>query len=167
MATFKCEDCGKEHDLSELAIVHKKPDHYFKIPANERAARIKINDDLCIIDNRLFLIRGVLEVPVKGVEGGAIQWGVWALVKRPDFDRYRELWDADIDPNEPPFRGRLSGGPHGYPEADMATVTIHMQSNGQRPIFKAVSAETRLGKEQREGISTVRLHKLLEIFNKK
>ena len=161
MAKFHCEACGQDHDLSNVAIALQRPYHYFEVPEKERASRIKINDDLCSIDGKLFLIRGVLQIPIKGTDG-TFDWGLWALIDRSDFDRYLKLWDVEIDPDEPPMPGLLSGNPPGYPEANLTDLTIHLQSGGQRPLFKVVDSDQQLAIDQREGISFEKIHPLIE-----
>lgn len=161
MTKFRCEVCGQQHDLSEMAVAVQKPFHYFQIPAAERATRIKISEDLCAIDNESFLIRGVMEIPLKDTTG-TFEWGLWALVAAPDFSRYLELWDVEIDPNEPPMQGLLSGNPLGYPEANLTKLTIHLRSGGLRPLFKVVDSNQPLAIDQREGISFAKIHPLIE-----
>lgn len=161
MTKFQCEVCGQFHDLSDMAIALQKPFHYFQIPEAERAARIKISEDVCSIDDEQFLIRGVMEMPLKGTTG-TFDWGLWALVAEPDFRRYLQLWDAEIDPNEPPMGGILSGNPPGYPEANLTELSIYLRSGGLRPSFKVVDPHQRLATDQREGISLASLHPLIE-----
>ncbi|HLY26573.1 MAG TPA: DUF2199 domain-containing protein [Aggregatilineales bacterium] len=164
MTTFKCPECGKIHDLSQAALVFRMPRHVAElrreIGKEEFAARVQMNDDLCCIDEKLYFIRGVLEVPVKELDA-TFEWGLWALVDQVDFNHYVELWDADIDEHEPPFTGWLSGSPPEYPESDMAEVVIHMRSNGMRPMFMISASDQPLGIAQREGITPAEVHQFI------
>ncbi len=164
MTTFKCPECGKIHDLSQAALVFRVPRHAAQISRevgkDEFEARVQLNDDLCAIDEKLYFIRGVLEVPVKDLDA-TFEWGLWALVDQADFNRYVELWDADVDENEPPFMGWLSGSPPEYPEADMAEVTVHMRSKGMRPLFEIMASDQQLGIAQREGITPAQVHQFI------
>jgi hypothetical protein len=102
----------------------------------------------------------VLEVPITELNTH-FEWGLWALVNHKDFVRYVELWDADIDEDEPPFQGWLSGSPPEYPEAHMAEITVHMRSNGMRPLFRIVSPQQPLGIAQRDGITLAQVHEFI------
>jgi len=164
MTTFKCPECGKIHDLSQAALVFRAPRHAAELSRalsrDAFAARVQLNSDLCCIDEKLYFIRGVLEVPVKDLDG-TFEWGLWALVDQADFKRYVELWDADIDADEPPFIGWLSGSPLEYPEADMTEVAVHMRSNGMRPLFVVTASDQPLGIAQREGIGPAQVHQFI------
>ena len=59
MSEFVCGTCGKEHSSLPMDLAHRKPLDYFEIPESQRAERIWINDDLCVIDDERFFIRGV------------------------------------------------------------------------------------------------------------
>ena len=59
MSTFICGTCGKEHPSLPMDPAYRKPLDYFEIPEAQRAKQIFIDDDLCVIDDEMFLIRGV------------------------------------------------------------------------------------------------------------
>lgn len=122
--------------------------------------RVRITDDLCVIDEEQFFIRGVLEVPIQDLHSN-FEWGLWALVRQEDFLRYIELWDADIEEDEPPFQGWLSGSPPEYPEAEMTEITIHLRSNGLRPLFRVIAAQQPLAIDQRAGITFAKVHQFI------
>ena len=61
--SFKCQQCGDEHELV-LCFGIDKPSYYFSIPKDEVERRVVINDDLCIIDQSHYFIRGRLTIPV-------------------------------------------------------------------------------------------------------
>jgi hypothetical protein len=86
-----------------MDIAFRRPQDYFKVPEGQRARRIKINDDLCQIDDRIFIIRGYLPIPVHDSEQD-FAWGVWVTIDRESFNRYLELWNVD-GTNEPSVRG--------------------------------------------------------------
>lgn len=161
MSSFKCSECGQIHDLSQLALVYRAPRHVARLSKelsnNEFIKRIKLNDDLCSIDEELYFIRGVLEVPIKKLNT-TFEWGLWARVEYEDFNHYLALWDADIDECEPPLKGWLSGSPPEYPEADDTELAVHMRSDGLRPLFKIVSPDQQLGIDQRTGITAAKVH---------
>jgi len=164
MTTFKCSECGQTHDLSQLALFYRTPRHVSQlsreITKEELMARVYMTEDLCSIDEKQYFIRGVLEVPIKELNT-TFEWGLWALVNHTDFVRYVELWDANIDEDELPFQGWLSGSPPEYPEAHMTEITVHMRSNGLRPLFRIVSPQQQLGIDQREGITLAKVHEFI------
>ena len=161
MVGFTCSVCGQVHPGLPMDLAYQRPADYFKVPAAERARRVKLTSDLCVIDETEFYIRGVLALPVKD-STDEFRWGVWARVEASDFARYVELYDVEVVDDEPPFHGRLSGGIKSYPGSDMLEVTVHLQSGGQRPLFVVVDKAHPLGSDQAEGISMERVHGFIE-----
>jgi hypothetical protein len=161
--TFVCPQCGKQHGELPLDLAYHRPADYFKISEAERSTRIKIDSDLCVIDETEFYIRGVLELPVQNTEK-TFTWGVWARVKEGDFRKYLELWDVDNVESEPRFEAKLSGGAKYYAGSDFLDITVHLRSNGKRPLFKVVADDHPLGIDQRNGITMEKVHHFLEDY---
>lgn len=163
---FTCGFCGQYHDDMALDIALVRPAEYFTVPEEEREARVFFDPDFCVIDNKVFVIRGVLPLPIQGSEE-AFRWGVWAVVSEQDFKRYFELWDAPDAHEEPPFLGRLSGGINSYAESDLLPVKVQLQSDDMRPIFTVISEEHPLGADQRHGIPPAKVHQWIEMMQAK
>ena len=163
--SIHCGICSKVHAALPAAIGYVKPAHYFSIPETEVEKRVKINSDLCQIDDSIFLIRGVIEIPLLDgeLEGqSTFEWGMWARIPKASFDRYLELYDNDAS-REPPFEGFLSGEPRGYKGLLDHPVTIHLRDANARPLFYLKSSKHLMYREQTEGITMKRVH---EIFAK-
>ena len=90
---FRCGECGELHRGSP-SFSYAKPPHYFAVPEAERAARIQITTDTCAIDNDTYFIRGLLEVPICGVDE-PFAWGLWVSQSQKSFQRYVETFDED------------------------------------------------------------------------
>ena len=161
MKPLRCTFCGKQHDGVPPAIAFRRPLHYFRIPEAEREARVRDGDDLCIVDDEEFLLRGVVEIPKVG--GGApFEWGLWALVSRDDFDRVYVKWDDDCTA-EASFLGMLSAEPPGYDGLFLEPVTIRLRTATERPHFLLDPRSAhRLAREQRNGITPVEWHAIAE-----
>lgn len=157
---FKCDVCGQYHEEFPMDLAYKRPGDYFKIPKNERSERVHINEDICVIDDKEFYIRGIIELPVKN-NSDTFRFGTWARINKDDFEKYLELWDA-TEINEPPFLGQLSGGIGFYEETDKLEVNIYLQSNNDRPKFKLISKVHLLGIDQEQGISMEKVHQFVE-----
>ena len=161
MAKFKCDTCGQFHDGLPMDLAFARPADFFKIPPDERSSRIKMNDDLCVIDDAEFIVRGVLELPIIDSEE-RFSWGIWAIISEQDFKRYLELWDSDEADKEPPFAGKLSGGIKVYPESDLLDVKVKLQSGNKRPLFITETIDNQLGIDQNNGITMAQVHRVIE-----
>jgi len=88
MDQIKCECCGKFHDAENMDISYKKPFSYFQVSEEDRERRINHeSDDFLVIDNEIFVVRGVLPIPVH--DHDEFCWGIWAQV---DEQTFADIW---------------------------------------------------------------------------
>src|SRR5262249_21179360 len=114
-----------------------------------------------IIDGRRYYVRGILPIPVTDA-GDQFAWGLWVRVGKKDFDRYRELWNADGS-NEPPFPGRLSvEDKPGYEGLDGHEVEVRLRAASERPAFRLLEGDDhRMAREQRDGLTLHQVEAML------
>ncbi|BCL37133.1 hypothetical protein NSMS1_35800 [Nostoc sp. MS1] len=143
-----------------MDIAQQKPVDYFLVPPEEQAQRIKINQDLCSIDDERFFIRSYLPLPVHGTNQN-FGWGVWAEVEPESFFRYLELYKTDGS-DEPPFIGLLSAVLDCYqPNTYQLPVDVKLRLAHERPLITFPEGLNHpLAQEQREGISLSRVHEI-------
>lgn len=161
MPGFQCGTCGKQHDHLPRDIGFRRPDAYFNVPEGQRERRVLIDDDLCIIDEMTFFLRGVLYLPFQN-GAGQFGWGIWATVSPDDFRAYVAAWHDDAEDHLPPFPGQIASALGPYPDSLGLSVTIQALSGGERPRLTVVSAEHPLGLDQRAGISDEKAHSFVE-----
>ncbi len=156
---FLCRTCGQPHRSLPLSYSAKAPLTVLRVPAEERARRIVLSPDQCVIDNRLFFLRGRIVVPIRDF-GEPFIWGVWAQVGLADFFRTNHLWTTPGRETEAAFAGRLDtnlglfGGTLDLP------VQIRTQAVGRRPHFDLAARHHRLALEQRTGITLARAEEI-------
>src|SRR5580704_1715450 len=84
--SFHCTVCGEMHDdLPDLGI--DKPDPWWAVAPEERARRIKLTSDTCVIDKEHYFIHGVLQIPIHD-HPAPFGFGVWVSQKRENFSAY-------------------------------------------------------------------------------
>lgn len=159
--SWNCGICGSEHGEPPLDIAFAKPQHYFDIPEAEVGVRVLIDSDTCVIDGSVFLIRGVLNLPVRENDKD-FGWGVWVVVHEENFRRYLALYDKDGF-DEPAFRGFLSATMPPYPDTFMLPVAVQLRAASQRPVFKVIPKTHALYFEQRDGITLERAHEIVRV----
>lgn len=154
---FTCNICGKVHDELPLDIAYKHPADYFKIPEEERSTRIKLDADVCVIDNEEYYIRGILALPIAGA-AQEFCWGLWSKIGERDLRWYVKNWNLEKYEEKINFPGLLSGGIKFYEGSDLLDVRIHPQPGNLRPRFEVVDKEHPLGIAQRNGITMIDVH---------
>jgi hypothetical protein len=160
---FRCGICDRFHDHVARDIAFRRPDAYFDVPEEERERRVYETDDLCTIDGDLFLIRGVLYLPIDGLEE-RFGWGIWVSISEDDYYDYLDAWDNDTEDETPPFAGQVASAIAPYPGALELDVTVKLRSGGSRPTFTVISDMHPLGIDQRKGISEQKAHAFLEHY---
>lgn len=146
---YQCTICGESHD--ELpALGFKCPDYADLVPIEERRERVKIDDDLCVVDNEYFFIRGSLIVPIIGQQEG-LNFAVWVSQRTDHFMSYVENFDTD---DIGPYFGWLGNefNFHHQPTLNLETLA-RFQGNGLRPNIELKESEHPLSVAQREGVS--------------
>ncbi len=153
---FRCSVCDEFHNGSP-SFGYEHPHYFYAVPEAERARRILSDEDSCIIDGRLFLIRTVLEIPIAGVDE-PFTWGVWVTQSEASFTRYCETFDQDQS-------GLKSFGwlPVVLPSytvdvdrPDLLACDVIWGATGQRPTLKLHPANNMLYEDQRYGITWTR-----------
>ena len=137
---------------------HRRPLDYFRIPEGERETRIKDDDDLCVIDGRVFLVRAHLPIRVLD-DSVPFGWGLWARVSERDFRRYIALWEVDAS-REPPMPGVLSAEFRQYKPLYEHPVDLYLGPPASRPRIHLRPSANTLYREQEEGITAARRYEL-------
>ncbi|HEX6591833.1 MAG TPA: DUF2199 domain-containing protein [Moraxellaceae bacterium] len=156
---FKCACC---EDVIEgiPTFGWDKPLHYFGVPKERRGEDVFLTDDLCVIADQWFFIRGCIEIPVIGHEDPFI-WGVWACVSEGDFMEFQENLGVKDRSHFGPYRGELSAHLKMYPETEDLRIRIYVRNNGTRPLIELEEDGHPLAVEQKNGIS---LERVAEIY---
>ena len=144
---FTCAVCGKQHtDLPDIGW--PAPFHWSdQFSADPHSL---LTADLCIVQNRDFFVRGVLEVPILESDR-KFGWGVWVSHKRENFEIYREHFDtAEIGP----FFGWLATEINYFKESTLDLKTMaHYRGDGLRPLIILEESDHPLARQQHEGIT--------------
>lgn len=166
--SLKCTCCGREmmgtpNSFSMSAPWPKwsaAPDD----PISDRdfKRRVKLTADTCIVDEQLFWVRGVIELPIIGAEE-PFMWGVWASIHPDAFADMQRRLDTPGRENDPPTFGWLLSEIPGYDlTTELLKVMVHTRPVGLRPWFEVEPGSHLLATEQTEGISIERWHRLVD-----
>jgi hypothetical protein len=132
-----------------------EPGPALAVPPDDRAARVDLTEDGCVIDEREFYVKGRLEIPVHGTEQ-PFTWGVWLSLSEASFERYTALFhDEHRQPGES-FFGWLSNTLPGYPETQLLKTRVHVREYPNRPWVELEPTDHPLAVDQRQGISRER-----------
>ena len=157
--SYTCSCCGRTHEgLPDVAF--DRPVYAHDVPEGERAERVHLTDDLCVLDGEDHFIRGVIEIPIPG-HPETLGIGVWVSQKSENYRVYVEHFDsAEIGP----FFGWLSNEIEPYaPTLNLKTMA-HFRAGGLRPSILLEPTEHPLAVDQREGISLDRAWEIVHAY---
>lgn len=162
MKGYKCTTCNEIHTGLPFAYGSPAPAIWFGIPENERAERVSLSSDQCIVDNKHFFVLGRIEIPI--IDTNEIFcWLVWVSLSAENFARMTELWETAGRESEPPYFGWLSTSLGTYAEDTINLKTnVHTRPLGQRPFVELEPTDHPLAVEQRLGITMERIQQIAE-----
>ena len=157
---FECQTCGHVHEgIPSFGWDYPLP--VLHVPPQERAERVNLGTDDCVIDGKEFYVRGCLEIPIIGrIE--PFVWGAWVSLSQKSFERYVELYDAEGRATESAFFGWLCNMPPGYPDEEFVKTMVHLRPVPTRPYIALELTEHHLAVEQRNGITIERVKEITE-----
>jgi hypothetical protein len=161
MESYICRTCGERHNDVPTVYGSNAPVLWETIPANEREARSEINDDLCVIDNQYYFVRGRLEIPILDSDEHFC-WLVWVSLSEKNFQRTCELWEQAGRESELPYFGWLQSSLSFYPDTLNLKTNVHTRVVGERPFIDLEPTDHPLAIEQREGITWERVQYFAE-----
>lgn len=159
---YFCKSCGKHHDELPMSYGSPMPDYCGDIPEEEQESRIEMNEEVCIVDEEHFFIRGAIELPVTDGEG-PFTWDIWVSLSEANFDLTLENWETEGRERElDPMFGWLSTSIPGYPETLELKTMVHTRPVGIRPFIELEPTNHPLAIEQRKGITLEQVKKIAE-----
>jgi hypothetical protein len=161
---FRCGTCGRDHPELPAEWGFREPDEVFALPYIAKYLRVRINPDLCTLDESRYFLRGHLRLPF--TDGGEFGWGVWVEVSHDHHDVYAGQIVAEAE-GEPTtqyrLEGRLANAIPGYRKTLGVPVHVLLEEGRQRPsLWLPTRSRHALAREQAGGISAARHHELLE-----
>ena len=154
---YTCNCCGEYHDELPTSYGSPAPVYYYEAEPEEQDERFELDDDLCVMDNEHFFIRGCIEILIIGSDEYLI-WGVWVSLSEANFNKTKELWDNQelLEP----MLGWLSTGLSCYPDTVNLKARVHPRPNGNRPYIELEPTDHPLAVEQRNGVTIERVQEI-------
>lgn len=162
---FHCERCGNIHSGSP-SFANDAPFNYYELTSDERAARARLTEDTCVIDDDAFFIRGTLEIPILDADD-PFCWGVWVSQSEESFERYLKTFKENqsgdgsfgwLAVTMPGYRRNAKGEP-----VEHLACNVEWQNQGTRPLIFPQRSDHPLYQDVMEGISWDRAIELTQM----
>lgn len=162
MSSYRCRVCGEVHDGLPLHYGAAAPAVYYSVPEAERAERVLLSSDQCVVDDEHFFIVGNIDIPIIGRDE-LFSWDVWVSLSQANFTRAYQLWSTPGRESEPPYFGWLCTALPGYPDTLHLKTHVHTRAVGRRPFVELEPTDHPLAVEQRTGITWDRVQEIAEL----
>ncbi len=158
---WRCATCQAEH-RGIMDIGSPAPGYWTQGGAPEPNSALRMDcdflgEDLCVIGGRDFFVRGVMEIPVHGLDE-SFGIGCWSTLSRKNFEAYVESWDEPSVGLSWP--GWYSTWLAPYPTTINQPCRVESRQKGMRPAISLASHEHPMAIDQRKGISIERLFEI-------
>jgi len=160
-AEFRCAVCGELLGVP-LDWSLEAPDFWLTLSEEDRKLRGVLGSDECIVDDKHFFIRGVIEIPIIDA-GDTFAYGVWVSLSKSNFECAARLWDNPERIHAPLYFGWLSNSIYGYPDTLNLKTNVHTREVGMRPLIELEPTDHPLAVEQRNGITMARVREIAEL----
>lgn len=153
---FTCHSCGEEHrGPFDLAV--GAPDNWEgpREPEQNGALRMDgdfLSADFCVIGGEHFYLRGLLEIPVKGLTE-TFAFGGWSTLSRMNFEVYLDHFDDRGGCELGPWTGWLGNSYKPYPDSFNEPCWVYPQATGLRPLILLENLDHPLTQAQEHGIT--------------
>src|SRR5579871_320697 len=155
---FRCRVCHKWHDKLPTSYSAKVPFAVALIPQEEQKERVVLTAEQCVIDQRMFFLRGRISIPIIG-QDESFSWRVWAKVEQVDFTRA----NGTLESQAPPFQGWLNTQLPFY--GGMLNCEVRVRKPVGRELhFEVVDPTFPLAVEQKRGITIDWVQEIAEVF---
>ena len=161
---FKCSNCDQWHE-GVPGWAYPFPMVYFDVPESEREERCYLSDDLCVVDDQRFFVRGCIDLPVCE-HSDVLVIGAWVEVSEEDFFEFQDLLGVEKREMFGPYSGKLSAAIPTYENTEGLKVSVLLKDGGTRPSLRLETPAHRLTIEQRGGLPMERLQSIYTHFER-
>jgi hypothetical protein len=157
--SFRCAQCGAEHSGVPLVWGPDAPSALRAIPQADWPKRVSLSQDDCVIDRTTYLVRGCLDIPIRGSHD-VFRWLVWVRVGPEGYRYTMSPWRRLFRLRHPPYVAALDTALPYAPPTQGLPLEVRSAGPGYRPQVHVTDGRHPLGAEQREGIPLERAYEL-------
>ncbi len=115
-----------------------------------------LSEDFCVIEGKNFFVRGVLLIPIQGVDE-PFGFGVWSTLSRKNFDIYVDGFDDSDYSDWGPWTSWFSTALADFGDTLIKPAWVQPRPDRQRPLVWLHDDDHPLSAAQRNGIKAERV----------
>jgi hypothetical protein len=129
------------------------------VPENEFSQRVELTPDQCVVDGRIFFVRGHIAIPIHDYPD-QLAFSVWSSLNEHSFRHMCQRWEAVDRAFDPPYFGWLCSPIAAYLSTIHLKLSVQSRSTGLAPLFTVEPTSHLLALDQQNGISIERWHEI-------
>lgn len=161
---FKCSCCGKVYNELPLSFSGDYPAYYFEVPKNEIEQRVKLTENLCIVDDYYFH-KGELMIPINDYPKDLI-FNVWMTITKENFELRNTLWHDPERLKQQPYFGFLQNIVPTYDNSFYLKALACENNVGFTPDIVVIEENHPLRIDQLNGITLKEAHEKVQLILK-
>lgn len=158
-APIRCPECGVNLPDVPLCYGADAPWRALGVAESEFESRVDLTDSQCVVDEKVFLIRGHIDIPVIGSDD-VFSWSVWCSLSEESFLEACDRWLEPDRVNDAPYFGWLMTSLPVYPETLHLKTNVQSREVGRVPLVTVEPTDHPLAVEQRNGMSRERIQEI-------
>lgn len=165
--TWVCGTCEQTHsgmmDIAKAAPDVWRGEEIYEPNSALRLDGDFLSEDFCVIDGENFIVRGVLKLPVKGLDK-AFGFGVWSTLSRENFETYVDQFDEGWNENDSQWFSWFCSDLSYFGKTFSEKAWLRPQPNRQRPHIFLSDPDHALSLAQKTGITASEMLKIYEFY---
>ena len=129
----------------------------------EKDKNSELGQDLCIIKNEHFFIKGNVEIPIKD-SNDFFAYTIWVSLSPENFQHAVKHWNDPKRDGSDPYFGWFSNRLIGYSDTINLKTHVHIRDIGIVPFIELEPTHHPLAIEQIEGITMARVKEIAELY---
>lgn len=159
---MKCHKCKASLQDTPMCFGANSPAELFVTEA-EYNQKVVENEDVCIIDNKYFFVRGHISIPVTDTNE-TFAWSVWVSLSQDSFNHMLDNWENKTREINKPYFGWLTTNLHCYPDTQNLKTSVQTMPIGQVPRIVLEKSSHPLSIEQHQGITKSRVYEIAHML---
>lgn len=155
---YKCKICGKKHQIFR-SLESPDPELIRQIPESERKNRIKEVNGFYLIDKKILLGKGYIQIMLENFEEPLFFWNVWGSM---ELDQFQSKFENLYKQKRLEFEGKLESEIPFYDKSKGLRIKLEILHPPEFEIEIRIDETSKLREDQSSPISEARVNELME-----
>lgn len=158
--SFQCSKCDVIHK-GIPSFSFDTPALYYDIPESERETRVFLTSESCVIDDKYYFAKGLLELTVDGLTE-RLAFTPWVSLSESNFYQFQDSLNVENASEYGPMFGWFCTQIDELPDCEGLKTNLIFQDNNYRPLISIEESDHPLSVAYHNSISQELLIRIVE-----